>query len=485
VDRILQRCCHYLGTYFSGYTSLLIPLDVNSLYPSVQVRKKYPIGPYKRITIKPKSRKERKWLNTLTGEPKSAHKELWNRVAACVDVTCPKNLNVPFLMERTADGEVVQNLHDKKATWWTGPELWEAKKLGYKFTRIHEVFVWKEAESIFDDFVKAAYETKASVSSTHPLYGISKSKMNSLTGKFGQKFTEEGLVFVRDQSELVGIDFYNLTEVMDKDGRILGFIASVKQETETACYPVQLTCFILGHSRCYMSRVLRNMNATTEPSKCPLYSDTDSWIVKEELLRALPAKRVGKKLGQLKSEVDGKIIYFCALAPKTYLIIFVVEETLEVKCRVRCKGIPHPSDDYNAFDHFDSTMQESAVNHYNLHASGSDMTGANIKERNYFFFDKDGQIAEVTSRIPSYMFPRILDGEVSMQLLFGAMERKFNYSNLDQIAIAPTYKARTLYKTPWWESGKRIYLPNAGRYDVAFPPGHKQLANLEEQEAEE
>jgi hypothetical protein len=378
-------------------------------------------------------------------------------------------------MERTADGEVTQTLHDKKETWWTGPELWEARKLGYTITRIHELFVWTEAESIFDDFVQAAYKTKAGVGSTHPLYGISKSKMNSLTGKFGQKFTDEGLIFVRDQSELNGVDFYNLTEVVDKDGRVLGFIASTKIETETACYPVQLTCFILGHSRCYMSRVLRNMNATTDPTKSPFYSDTDSWIVKIAEMNALPKKRVGKALGQLKSEVDGKIIYFCALAPKTYVIIFVDEKTFEVKCRVRCKGIPHPGDDYDAFDHFDSSMKKDAIVHHSLHASGSDMTGANIKERNYFFFDKDEKITEVTSRIPSYMFPRILDGEVSMQLLFGAMERKFDYSHLDSIAIAPTYKARTMYKTPWWKSGKRIYPPNSGRFDFALAPGHQLL----------
>lgn len=480
---MLSFLCHSV----SGKLVCLFYIDVNSLYPSVQVRKKYPIGPYERVVIKKGSRKERKWINTLTGERKSPHKELWNRVAACVDIKCPRNLNVPFLMERI-NGEVVQTLHDKKETWWTGPELWEARKLGYTITRIHELFVWKESESIFDDFVRSAYDIKSAPATdefpaNHPLRLLCKSEMNSLTGKFGQRFIAEGLIFVRDQSELAGIDFFNLTEVVDKDGRVLGFIASIKQETDTACYPVQLTCFILGHSRCFMSRILRNMKATTKPKRCPLYSDTDSWIVPHQLMNKLDPKRLGKALGQLKSEVNGKIIYFCALAPKTYIIIFVEEETLEVKCRVRCKGIPHPSDDYDAFDHFDSEMKEDAVKHFNLHASGNDLSGANIKERNYFFVDKDGNL-EVTSRIPSYMFPRILDGEVTMQLLFGAMARKFDYSNLDSIAIAPTYKSRTMYKTPWWKSGKRIYLPNSGRFDGAFAPGHEELIN-EENQAEE
>jgi DNA polymerase type B, organellar and viral len=420
------------------------------------------------------SRKERKWLQTLTGKPKCPHKNLWNRAAACVNVVCPKKLNVPFLMERTEKGEILQTLYDKMETWYTGPELWEAVKLGYQITRIHEVMVWEESASIFDEFVREAYAAKSKATKDTPLYTCSKTKMNALTGKFAQKFIEEGLLFVRKQSELEGIDFYNLTSVQDEQGRILGWIASIKNETTTACYPVHLSCFILGHSRCFMSRILRNLGATTDINKSPLYSDTDSWIIKKSVFDTIPKKRVGPKLGQLKSEVDGKIIYFCALAPKTYILMFVVESTLEVKCRVRCKGIPHPVEDYDAFDEWISKMEEKAVDHYNIRASGQDMSGADIKERNYFFTDKEGNLT-VTSRIPANAFPEILKGELKMESLFGAMERIFKYGSLQDISIAPTFKSRTIYKTPWWKQGKRIYLEDAGEYDPAYPPGHESL----------
>lgn len=159
----------------------------------MQVKKKYPIGDYEIKHLPQGSRTERKIIQTLTGNKKCPHKEFWNRAAACVDIVCPKNINVPFLMERTPKGEVLQTLYDKKETWYAGPELWEAKKLGYKVPRIHSIIIWKDAECIFDEFVMKAYEDKSKQVKDTPLYTCAKTKMNALTGKFAQKFTEEGV----------------------------------------------------------------------------------------------------------------------------------------------------------------------------------------------------------------------------------------------------------------------------------------------------
>jgi hypothetical protein len=104
------------------------------------------------------------------------------------------------------------------------------------------------------------------------------------------------------------------------------------------------------------------------------------------------------------------------------------------------------------------------------------MTGADIRERNYFFWD--GQEITIHEKIPSEMFPKILKGEMHMELLFGAMQRELDYSNIDRITIAPTYKKRTLYKTPWWSANKRIYKENAGEFDHAYAPGHQAINEL-------
>jgi hypothetical protein len=332
--------------------------------------------------------------------------------------------------------------------------------------------------SIFDEFVTKAYEAKSKAPRDTPKYTSAKTKMNALTGKFAQRFAEEGLIFVRKQSELAGIEFYNLTTVNDSDGRILGFMASIKNYTPTACYPVHLSSFILGHSRCFMSRILRNMNATTEPQDSPIYSDTDSYIINKRVFLRLPAKRLGKKLGQLKPEVNGKIIHVCALAPKTYRFIYVDAETLEVKCQTRCKGISHTPEAYDAFDDCVASNPEEAIEHYEIHQNKEDMSGADIRERKYFFFNQANELM-VTDKIPGLAFPKLLTGELRMELLWGGMERNLDYSNLETISIAPTYKTRTIYKTPWWQSNKRIYKSNHGAFDYAYPPGHKDLVPQE------
>lgn len=159
-------------------------LDVNSLYPSVQVKRKYPIGAYKKTDLRAGSLEEKTWITTLDGERKSKNKDLWNKTAAQVDITCPKNLNVPFLLERSEKGEVSQTLYDKVKVWYTGPELWEAKKLGYIVTRIHSLIVWEHSESIFDEFVQGAYDAKSKAERDTPKYTSAKTKMNALTGMY-------------------------------------------------------------------------------------------------------------------------------------------------------------------------------------------------------------------------------------------------------------------------------------------------------------
>lgn len=299
---------------------------------------------------------------------------------------------------------------------------------------------------------------------------------SDILGKFAQRFAKEGLIFVRQQSELKDIKYSNLTVVEDKNGKVLGFMATTKNETTNSCYPVHLSSFILGWSRVYMSRILRNMKATIDPELSPIYSDTDSYIIPKRAFDNMPKKRIGSKLGQLKSEVSGPIIYLCALAPKTYNFIFVDSTTLEIKTRTRCKGIPHTGEDYNAFEDYIVDEPEEAIQHFEAHLNDEDLTGANIRERNYFVWN--GEEVSVHSLIPSKLFPRLLKKEVIMELLFGAMERQLDYSNIERIRIAPTYKKRTLYKTPWWESGKRIYKENAGEFDYAYAPGHQVLDEL-------
>lgn len=99
---------------YDQIVDFLVYSDVNSLYPSAMVNREYPAGKFEWEEIEEGGVREAQLINFLRlGWPG------WNLMAAKVSAICPKNLNVPFLMERNEDSEVHQNLFDKTG-WWTG-----------------------------------------------------------------------------------------------------------------------------------------------------------------------------------------------------------------------------------------------------------------------------------------------------------------------------------------------------------------------------
>jgi hypothetical protein len=113
-------------------------IDCNSLYPTAQVDREYPVGTYTRKKITSECLEHTILMDEINNIPKHAEKK-WRLMGAKVDVECPKYINIAFLMTRNEKtGAVEQNLFDKKKEWYTGPELWEASILGYKITRIYE-----------------------------------------------------------------------------------------------------------------------------------------------------------------------------------------------------------------------------------------------------------------------------------------------------------------------------------------------------------
>lgn len=456
----IKDFCHYL--------------DVNSLYPSVQVKRKYPVGKYKRKNFEKGGIEEKVWLDSIHNQEKK-EKATWNRCAVKVSIICPKDLLLAFLMQRNEKGEVTQDLHDKVEEWYTGPELWEAVKLGYKITQIHEIILWERSEEIFDLFVDQAYQAKrkAEEEKNDVNRFCEKMKMNALTGKFAQKLALESIYFVTKQEELVGKTYHHLTEVMDENGEVIGFMATIPQHFDSTSYPVHLSCFILAWSKVFMSRILRNCDGYRNKLHCPKYGDTDSYILLDEAFQSLPKKRLGKNLGQLKSEIPGKIYQVDTIGPKTYSVRYVEEESLRLYSRTRCKGIPHPEGDYDTYSYYETSDLEAAKKHYQDKKENKDCSYADIKERNYFFFKED-KVA-VCSRIPAMMFTQILKEKITMEVLFGTMHRDFDYANLDDIQIAPGFQIRTLNKNPYWKRNCRIYLPYANSTDLAYPPGHKDL----------
>ncbi len=361
---------------YDSINDVVIYVDANSLYPSVQVDRKYPVGKHVFYSIEAGTVQEKKLINEYNGRNKEI-KKLWMKRAFLVDLICPKNLSIAFLITKNPKtGGVQQNLLDKNQEWYTGPELWEAKKLGYQIIRIWEYIEWEDCREIFNDFVKPTYAVKCACKKDDPRYNTTKKSLNATTGKYGQKnITEQLKIF--GENTLIEKDLYKISEINDKNGNFLAFYGYERKNFSHSPYPIELSAFILAHSRIYMSKMLRRMNIhNTNYHESPIYGDTDSIIIPISAWNRLPEKYKGDKiLGQFKNELpNSKVIAVFVLAPKTYCIIYVLGYVWDDKtkklvysgkimCIIKSKGIPHPKDSCNALEKH-SVLKQSSFEKY-------------------------------------------------------------------------------------------------------------------------
>lgn len=551
---------------YDSILDYLVYADVNSLYPAVQISTKYPFKIIQKENTK--GVLEDKWEDippeALSHFPYGKHKiskhqegsndevqliaeinerykttrEKWMRMGACVDVTCPKDLSVAFLMTRAEaknekdrfKTEVVQDLLDKKKQWYTGPELWEASKLGYKVTRIHGTCEWEKSTSLFQEFVEKTYAIKSAQDSDGPMRACAKALLNGLTGKFGQKNISRNVVILKLGDEIKD-DIVDITTIEDDvTGKLLGYYGFIEKEFETSGFPIELSSWILSLARIYMSKLLRKMKIERglwDPQQdkvtydeSPFYSDTDSLILHFRSWSRLHSDLKGNKaLGQLKLEIDGKIISFSCLANKTYSITYIDAKTKRILSITKTKGIPHKglfyetcrfytcseAEERNAMvasgyftkkealseefpkDWFEESKKEKAFKEKIIMQSDF-MTqrrehkipsfihvpeSINIKSRAYIF-KQDGKPLFICKKIPPLFLDRILYREWSMECIFGGMVRQFKPGNLSELFIAPETKSRTLCMTDWWgqEKRKESTWENDVLFRPAYPRGH-------------
>ncbi len=450
--------------------------DANSLYPSCMVDREYPIGTYDRITVDKDKAIQKKQIRTLKSK-KQKNKEFWHRSAACIDCTCPKDLMIPFLMQKNKDGIIIQNLYNKKREWYTGPELREAVKLGYKIKKIHEIFTWKKSAQIFNEFIKNAYARKRAATKDTPAYQVPKDEMNALSGKFAQMSVEEGVAIVRDLREMMDKTIKRTTEVQDPEtGETIAYIAYNEKKKAYSDYPIQLSCFILGWSKVRMSKVLRKAQLLHDANLAMLYGDTDSYYMHNDAWKIIPDSEKSDescKLGAFKVDIDGKILFMVCLAPKTMAIVYIDGKSFQLMCKIRCKGIPLTNCVYPAFAKSfipDERQMTEAIKHME-----GDFTNGNfwvdIKERIYDFTWKDGR-HELLNIIPPEYFADILHGNLKLNVIFGTMKRTFDFNNSICIYIEPDFSKRDLVVQSWWKTGRRIIRKDAKQYESAYPPGH-------------
>ena len=476
---------------YDSITDHLIYLDVNSLYPAAQVNQKYPVGDYRYVNVNPDSPSHHTYLKKLKN---NWCKDKWYRRIVKVDVTCPNDLMVPFLMSRNEEKETVQNLLEKKEEWYTGVELWAAMKIGYKVTRIYGFYEWKLMLKIYDDFVYPAYKRKQAAPRDTPIYTANKNLLNGLTGKFAQKNNTEKISFILPDEEIPKkvspTNNQNITDMCDTDGELLGYYVKEKVESEFCRFPIQQSIFILAHSKRIMLKITKDMGILTDEQYAVLYGDTDSIIVLNDAFKRLKQKWIGEELGQLKEEVDGKIISLTVLGPKNYNLVYIDRKTLQIKTKTRCKGIPHIGWDYPAFitneikDQTILSKIDTMTELFDTKKANHFFSECNIKDRYYVIENMETKEKIVCKHIANQHFDLILNRKVSLKIIFGSMIRKFSPDNMSNIYIAPDYKHREMAKNLWWNKEKRIFIEpkeDEFQYPTAYPIGHWRVNLHQEQ----
>lgn len=491
-----------LQQIFNELNDYLIYIDANSLYPTVMQSEEYACGDYRIKTNFPPY-----VLNNLNNPDKSENaKRTWNRRLVEVNVECPKDLLVAFLMSRDKDGNAFQDLEPKFNVVYTGAELCEAVILGYKVTKIHKIFEWDYGmqKKIFEQFITLLYNIKKDSAPRGPkpndaLYQIVKLLMNSLSGKFGQKtrhvkkhilIGEDITINVLKQQKAKQI-WINENQEDYFDNVLKAVLIEEPVQLESTAYPVHIASQILGNSRVFMSRLMRQVDGYRNLENCPYYGDTDSLIFHKNVFSQFPKEVIGKDLGTFKDEIPhGKIVMFIVLAPKMYMNVYLAkdkDDQMQLWCQFKSKGIPHSSEPYlvNEMNLVSEEERKKVLEiHRFLQERGSTeehYAGVNVKDQ-FFIRCKNGEENEeekyiVRNKLHLDDVLEILFGGCQVYCHFGRMIRKINAeTQISGVGIAIDYDQRQVAKNLWWLSNKRKFpLHPTEDFPMSYPLGHERV----------
>lgn len=213
-----------------------------------------------------------------------------------VRVSCPLNMEYPLLPLR----------HNEKLLFPTGTfegyythlELRKAVTLGYTILKVYKTFYYTRMTYPFKAFVEDMYNLRLKYKKEgSPMEYVVKILMNSLYGKFGQKFLAKDNVVYND------LDPYEFRKY--RKWEIIGdYIRVVEDRPPSAfCIPIW-AAYVTAYARLHLhDHILLSR---------PLYVDTDSLITRKEFISS-------NDLGKLKLEMRVKQGFI--VKPKFYGLI--------------------------------------------------------------------------------------------------------------------------------------------------------------------
>jgi hypothetical protein len=483
-------------------TDYIVYLDKNSLYPSVMFEQRYPCGDYKKVVVED----DTKMVIILNRRKKTAAEKLvWEQRLIQVDITCPKDIYVGFLMSRDEHKKNEQNLNPKVKTWYTGPEILEAVKIGYVVTKVHAYYQWDHYLDIFTEFIGKAWKLKANSKNGTAPYLIAKMIMNALSGKFGQKNVDQMLrLLVGEKLTQEAVSSFTTKLIFNEaEDELLGGLVVEEMKHSLSSYPIHLSSFILGQSKVSMSRFMRKANAYKIPANVPVYGDTDSLLMRYLTIVTMAKELFGAKLGQMKDEMEGlKIIGLLILGPKMYMKLWLEwnkeyedKETKKMKLTIpgkpkdtwvlmssfTSKGIPHIRNGFPAFDSYEISEEEKkeVLNIYahfearsNNEKTTKDYYHHVVLQKFYFVRSQEGNITSIKDRLVWDDVRDLLEAKCVIDIYFGGMKRKLNEFNIKDVGVGMDYFKRGVGKNLYWNQNNRMFSKEFSVNPLSFPLGH-------------
>ncbi|MFB6089173.1 MAG: DNA polymerase [Candidatus Aenigmatarchaeota archaeon] len=275
--------------------------DINSLYPSVMYDYEVPIPQSVKIPKKPSI----DFIKDYEGVTKCKVK---------VDY-----MKYPILPYRK-DGKLIFPIGEFIGTF-NHNELRFALKKGYKIIEMYEQIYYTKSEKLFKNYIEKLYDKRQEYKSINsPMELVQKSLMNSLYGKFSQRYmTQLKLKRIKDLDDQEKEDIL-FGDIDERNIEIIGDYISEKINSEfdgLFSFPI-LSSYISSWARLRMYEYIEKND--------PFYMDTDSIFTTNEL-------KSSKKLGKMKLEYSSNNSIF--IKPKMYL----------TNGKVKMKGVSRPSED--------------------------------------------------------------------------------------------------------------------------------------------
>lgn len=309
--------------YFKDYNYY----DFNSLYPSVMVDEVFPNPNTLRIT----RRNDLHHINNFEG-------------ISDVDIfvfPC----KYPILPVRNEEGRVIFPTGNIRG-WYTHIELREAIKQGAVVKKVHKTQYFLETCTPFKGFMEDLYNFRNDLKAkNNPMEYVVKITMNSLYGKFGQKFLNRDnwihvkMITEKDLEE---------AETIERKGEYIRLVQSSRPSS--FCIPIWAS-YVTAYGRIKLHRAIEKYN--------PIYCDTDSLITRETI-------ETSNQLGDLKLEM--KIDEGIVVRPKFYALKDSENDYIKIKGLAKRLnflefiGLMHyPKVEYDKFTKFKEALRRNLI----------------------------------------------------------------------------------------------------------------------------